>query len=84
MAKDPRGDEFKHPDGNEDGDWLRCPHCDGMGLVNGPGGKEECCHCHGKGERWFDRDEGKCPECGVYRTGGEVCEGCLAYREHLR
>jgi ribosomal protein L32 len=24
----------------------------------------------------------KCPECGVYDTGGSVCEGCEAYREH--
>lgn len=79
---DPHSYEWKHPD--DDGELVKCQHCEGMGKQDGPGGQEECCHCNGHGERLFDHDETKCPECGVYRTGGEVCEGCLAYREHQR
>jgi len=59
--RDPRSDEFRFPEGNEDsicdGEYVKCPHCDGTGEQQGPGGKEACCHCHGKGERWFDRYE---------------------------
>lgn len=37
-----------------DGEWIRCEHCDGIGTQDGPGGQEPCCHCNGKGERFFD------------------------------
>jgi len=77
----------------KDTEIVRCPHCDGDGTQEGPGGLEPCCHCHGKGEQVFgspdDADVArasvseKCRECGVYPTDHKgVCEGCLAYREH--
>lgn len=40
------------------GEWVQCPHCDATGKQEGPGGLEECCHCRGRGERWFeDKDD---------------------------
>jgi DnaJ-class molecular chaperone len=37
-----------------EGELIPCEHCDRTGKQDGPGGWEECCHCHGKGEVWMD------------------------------
>lgn len=58
MATDPRSDEWKHQDMDEaSGQWVTCQHCEGTGTQSGPGGDEECCHCLGRGERWFEFDD---------------------------
>ncbi len=50
MAAEPRCEA-------QEGEWVRCQHCEGMGIVQGPGGREPCCHCCGRGERWVDSCE---------------------------
>ena len=84
MSSDPRSNEWTHPEGNEDAIQNEpCAHC---GLHFGPehytdnrGADNVCDAC-----KRHIREREKCPECDLYVTGGEVCEGCLAYREHLR
>ena len=45
------------PRKRDDGELMKCPHCEGLGTQDGPGGKEPCCHCDGEGERWVDEEE---------------------------